>query len=96
MNILDKIIEKKKIEVAKAKELISVEQLKQNKLIDYLGKISYGIYMYHLAVGNLLLGVTTAISPAFWFLKPLVILVGTAFVAAVSYEFFEKRIMERV
>ena len=34
MNILDKIIEKKKIEVAKAKELISVEQLKQNKLFD--------------------------------------------------------------
>ena len=34
MNILDKIIEQKKIEVAKAKELISVEQLKQNKLFD--------------------------------------------------------------
>ena len=34
MNILDKIIEQKKIEIAKAKELISVEQLKQNKLFD--------------------------------------------------------------
>ncbi len=34
MNILDKIIEQKKIEIVKAKELISVEQLKQNKLFD--------------------------------------------------------------
>lgn len=69
-----------------------------NKLLNYLGKISYGIYMYHMIV---ITGIVFVISkvhadrvfPAFIFicLLNVVVILTTVLIAHVSYQFFEKR-----
>lgn len=69
-------------------------KIKQAKPLDYLGKISYGLYMYHFAIGNLLLGATNVIPAAYWLVKVLINLSATIFVASLSYEFVEKRIIK--
>jgi peptidoglycan/LPS O-acetylase OafA/YrhL len=67
-----------------------------NKTLDYLGKISYGLYMYHFAVANLCLGLTRLIPTTYLWFTLLFLSVATAFVAALSYEFLEKPIQKFV
>ena len=71
-------------------------KIKQAKSLDYLGKISYGLYMYHFAVGNLLLGATNLIPINYWVAKVLINLSATVIVASLSYELVEKRILKLV
>lgn len=76
------------------KTLISLE----NKLFDFLGRISYGIYVYHPLVVFMLsrilknwfnLGYNSYVAAIF-----VLTLVSTILIAYVSYEFFEKRFLQ--
>ena len=67
-----------------------------NKIFDYLGKISYGLYMYHplAIVISILSFMTMAAGTAYYaysnFLIYFLSIVTTIFLSAFSYEFFEK------
>jgi peptidoglycan/LPS O-acetylase OafA/YrhL len=67
---------------------------RSNKIMDYLGKISYGLYMYHFAVSNLCLGLTRLIPTDYWWFTLILLSSVTALVAAFSYEFLEKPIQK--
>jgi peptidoglycan/LPS O-acetylase OafA/YrhL len=61
----------------------------ENRIFNYLGKISYGIYMYH----SLCIVLTVAIAQYFgilknWFIYPISISI-TIIVASISYNYFE-------
>ena len=69
------------------------------KAVRYLGKISYGLYMFHGIV------ITLVLKSEYWFgdpengltlylWRPLTILVLTIGLAALSYEFFEKNFLK--
>jgi len=69
----------------------------ENNLFDYLGKISYGLYMYHLLVLTFVVNFVTSIVTFYWDLtfweRCVFYLLGislTVFVSAISYRFFEK------
>lgn len=60
------------------------------KLLSYLGKISYGMYMYHFLIINIIIRlVTHDMIPAL-----ILSLMSTCIVSAISYEFLEKRFFE--
>ncbi|MEQ1675571.1 MAG: acyltransferase [Chitinophagaceae bacterium] len=69
-----------------------------NKVFDYLGKISFGIYVYHplviflltLVAKNIFKGVSQAAS---FLLAFLLISASTILVASLSYKYFEKRFL---
>lgn len=66
--------------------------MKVNKSVDYLGKVSFGLYLYHSIVLDL-------ISPIAWIndsalLKLSIALFGTILISALSYEFFEKQVLK--
>ena len=69
------------------------------KPVNYLGKISYGLYMFHGIV------ITLVLKSQYWFgdpegeltlciWRPLTVLVLTIGLAALSYEFFEKNFLK--
>lgn len=64
-----------------------------NNLLKYLGKISYGLYMYHLVVfqlfGFIFLKLTHLNSTLFIILFYSLNFITTIFVAAISYKYFE-------
>ena len=69
----------------------------KNKLFNYLGKISYGIYMYHMIVATGLffiadiLGLKGQSYPALFIVTfNFLVIALTAMVSYVSYEYFEK------
>lgn len=58
-------------------------------VINYLGRISYGIYMYHFLVMILVLIVASKFDiETNWFIYPLTIL-GTVGISSISYHYFE-------
>lgn len=62
----------------------------ENRWMDYLGKISYGLYMYHiLAIVITLKLLSMAGLPGNWSVYPIAFILTVA-IAALSYEFFEK------
>ena len=69
----------------------------ENKLINYLGKISYGIYMYHMIIVTGLFFTADQLHIQSM-LHPVVFIIGfntlaivfTTLVSALSYEYFEK------
>ncbi len=72
--------------------------LLQNRGLVYIGKISYGIYLYHeavrVAVWYLMKPAMNGWSPASGFVVRLMVYVAISFVlAALSYEQFEKRFL---
>jgi peptidoglycan/LPS O-acetylase OafA/YrhL len=60
------------------------------KWIDYLGKISYSMYMFHVLMINIVIRFITHNS---WYIYPLAFLF-TIIVATASYELFEKRFLK--
>lgn len=66
-----------------------------NETINYLGKISYGLYCYHGIIITILLAVLPKIGfqESFWHslvLYPTLILLATTYVAHLSYKFIER------
>lgn len=64
----------------------------ENKTLVWLGKIGYGLYVYHimgLELTRFLIGKT-----AFAFLEPIVALAITIFFSWISYKFFEVRFLK--
>lgn len=75
-----------------------IRALLQNRGLVYIGKISYGVYLYHEAVRvgvwYLMKPAMTNWPPAIGFPVRLTVYVGVSFLlAAVSYEQFEKRFL---
>jgi peptidoglycan/LPS O-acetylase OafA/YrhL len=60
------------------------------RIVNYLGKISYGLYMYH----NLVPGLTIGIIKNYPILTFLINILFTIIIATVSYEFFEKQFLK--
>ena len=61
----------------------------ENKLLNYLGKISFGIYMYHL----IMIDLTQFIMLQFEINRHIIFLISlflTLFVSGISYKYFEK------
>ncbi len=66
--------------------------LKNNAILNYLGKISYGLYMYHSLVGDFIARynfINTSIV-----LRLVFMLFFTIFISALSYELFEKQFLK--
>ena len=74
----------------------------KNRFINYLGKISYGIYMYHMIVVNLVLYVFMKINIQGYLydwqtiiLVHIICLVGTFFASHLSYKYFESYFLKK-
>jgi peptidoglycan/LPS O-acetylase OafA/YrhL len=65
--------------------------LKNNRILNYLGKISFGIYMFNSPIGDFFAKIH-AFENAF--LRIPAIILTTILVATLSYEFFEKQILK--
>ncbi|MCW3077624.1 MAG: putative acyltransferase [Bacteroidetes bacterium] len=71
----------------------------ENPLFSYLGKISYGIYMYHFIIIPIVLSLTKSYVSGMnevvlnMFLYSI-ILITTILISSMSYEFFEKRFIK--
>jgi peptidoglycan/LPS O-acetylase OafA/YrhL len=67
----------------------------ENKMLSYLGKISYGLYMYHSIIipAVINLGIQQGWTSRFFFYPACILLIIA--VASISYEFFEKPILKR-
>lgn len=65
---------------------------KNNKIINYLGKISFGLYMYHLPIGDFIS--QYEFMKTHHFIRILTLISLTILVSAISYELFEKQILK--
>ena len=64
----------------------------ENRVLNYLGKISYGIYMYQMLAIYGIVYLYTKVGFHYWYIYPLSFF-ATILLSAISYEFFEKRII---
>lgn len=65
-----------------------------NKILIYLGKISFGLYIYHWLILEKLTPYFKKTPPVFQLLGVFLILLITVLIAASSYELFEKRFLK--
>jgi peptidoglycan/LPS O-acetylase OafA/YrhL len=66
----------------------------ENKPLNYLGNISYGIYMFHpIAIGISIYLATLINCTSNWLLYPLTIVI-TVTIASLSYKYFESRFLK--
>ena len=67
----------------------------ENRILQYLGKISYGLYMFHEPVNALIFNYSPLTKYIFdWRpLHPIQVILATILVSVLSYEFFEKRFL---
>jgi peptidoglycan/LPS O-acetylase OafA/YrhL len=75
----------------------SILKVGQFKWMNYLGKISYGFYMYHLIVMFVLCRLIEAYLPTGYYLIPLYFvgsLVGVIIASAMSYKFMESPLLK--
>ena len=78
-----------------SKSIITLE----NKLLNYLGKISYGVYLYHVTIivlfSHFLSGKFSSQEETIstYILIYFIILGGTILISGLSYEFLEKRFL---
>jgi peptidoglycan/LPS O-acetylase OafA/YrhL len=66
----------------------------QFRWLDYLGKVSYGLYMYHPMIIILVLVVLTKLDIANHVLIYLSVLAFSILAASISYNFFERRFIK--
>jgi peptidoglycan/LPS O-acetylase OafA/YrhL len=69
-----------------------IHGLKSNRIIDYLGKISFGLYMYHSPVSDLWTPIHLINDSLF--LRLFFVTLTTMIIATVSYELLEKQILK--
>lgn len=62
----------------------------KNKILKYLGKISFGLYMYHGIAIFLTLKIISKNNMPLWVIYPFVFVIAIT-IAGISYELFEKR-----
>ena len=62
-----------------------------NTLLHYLGKISYGLYVFHYPMILLIKNITPDLP---FIIRLLMALLATIFMSAISYELFEKRFID--
>jgi peptidoglycan/LPS O-acetylase OafA/YrhL len=67
-----------------------VNTIRTNKFFDYLGKCSFGIYVFHSPV-NTLLGKTSITNTALYL---SIVVIITIIVSILSYEYFEKQFLK--
>ena len=73
----------------------------ENKVLNHLGKVSYGIYMYHMIVVYALSFLTSKLVQPdqfewyFMWIYAILALLLTVFVSTVSYNLFEKKLLIR-
>jgi peptidoglycan/LPS O-acetylase OafA/YrhL len=67
----------------------------ENNLFNYLGKISYGLYMYHVILVVFTMRVLQYSIRAYDILLYPVVILLTIFVSTISYEYFEKPFIRR-
>ena len=75
-----------------------VSTLFRNRMLGYLGKISYGLYVYHIACLKITSSIVDPfVSPTRLFVYPVVFLptalLITILISSISYEFFEKKFL---
>lgn len=69
--------------------------LLENKVISYLGKISYGLYVYHWLVSYYIIYlINSKFGEVNYFIYLLGSMLGTVLVASFSYEILEKRFLK--
>jgi peptidoglycan/LPS O-acetylase OafA/YrhL len=68
----------------------------RSRILQYLGKISYGIYVFHLMIVSTILGVMQKIKPfpGERLLGLLVAIVTTCVIAHISYKYWEQRFLK--
>lgn len=73
----------------------SVFKLGNNKVINYLGKISYGLYCFHGVVITMFIFLFPDVQKLGWqsAFTPLLILITTIGLSSLSYHFFEKKFL---
>ncbi len=66
----------------------------ENKMVNYLGKISYGLYVYHWLIAFLVIDfMHDNFGTVPYFISTLSVLIVTILVSAISYELMEKPIL---
>ncbi len=71
----------------------------ETRLLRALGKYSYGIYVFHAVVSQLILAIFIKLLPnnsklTYEIVYPLICIIATSIVAALSYEIYEKRFLK--
>jgi peptidoglycan/LPS O-acetylase OafA/YrhL len=70
-------------------------KLLENPLLNYLGKISYGLYVYHCLVLTFMTMLPAPWAPVSWWGTFTFTILGTVFMAGVSYRWFERPFLSR-
>ncbi len=68
-----------------------VNWIKSNSIINYLGKISFGLYMYHTVIAEQVHALLKVANSGL--LNAVVTITLTILISAISFELFEKRIV---
>jgi peptidoglycan/LPS O-acetylase OafA/YrhL len=75
-----------------------IENIFENKIINYLGQISYGIYMYHQIIIVFVLKMVSEYFNQFNLFENILVYIGTILltivISHISYEYFEKPILK--
>jgi len=66
----------------------------ENRVVTYIGKISYSIYLIHEVIGLLLINSYSRYLGHFAFLSPFLVILMAIVFAAVSFKFYESKIVE--
>jgi peptidoglycan/LPS O-acetylase OafA/YrhL len=69
--------------------------LLEHRWLNYLGKISYGLYVYHCLVLTLMTMLPTAVAPTSWPVIFICTMGFTILLAGLSYRFFEKPFLRK-
>ena len=67
-----------------------IDKITNNKIINYLGKISFGLYIYHSLISEISLRILNRTSLKIVLLN----LVLTIILSSLSFELFEKQILK--